>query len=291
MSQKITGRTTTYALLGNPVSHSKSPEMYNYTFGKTDEDSVYVALQANEEDMEAAFDAIRRLGIKGGNLTMPVKTVGAELADELTESARLIGAVNTFKNENGKITGHNTDGKGFIENLKANGYDTKNKKIVLIGVGAAATAIAVQAMLEGAKEVSLFNIKDKFYENGEQLRKRLAPEFPEQIITMNDLNNTDVVAEKIKEADFLFNATKVGMEPNTDRSVITDPSLFHENLVVADTVYDPLETKLIKDAKNANVKATFVGIGMLLYQGVAGYEFLTGKQMPVEDVKRDIYGL
>lgn len=291
MALEISGYTDVYALLGNPVKHSKSPAMYNYSFDKVGIDGVYVVLQAEEEEMATVFNAIRTLGIKGGNLTMPVKTIGAELADELTEPARLIGAVNTFKNVDGHIMGHNTDGMGFVENLKANGYSVEDKKIVIIGVGAAATAISVQSLLDQAAELAIFNIQDKFYQNGEKLVHRLTPEFPEQSITMNDLQDHELLAEKIKEADILINATRVGMNPNSDVSIIEDETLFHPELVVADVVYDPMETKLIQKAKAANVKATFPGIGMLLYQGVAGFEFITEKPMPVEDVKRDIYGI
>lgn len=291
MSLEISGYTDVYALLGNPVKHSKSPAMYNYSFDKVGIDGVYVVLQAEEEEMVTVFKAIRTLGIKGGNLTMPVKTIGATLVDELTEPARLIGAINTFKNVDGHLIGHNTDGMGFVENLKANGYSVEGKKIVIIGVGAAATAISVQSLLDKAAEVTIFNIKDKFYQNGEKLAKRLAPEFPEQKITMNDLQNNGLLADKVGQADILINATRVGMNPNSDVSIIKDQNLFHPELVVADVVYDPMETKLIQKAKAANVKATFPGIGMLLYQGVSGFEFVTGESMPVEDVKRDIYGI
>lgn len=291
MSEKITGYTSLYALFGNPVEHSKSPEMYNYTFKELNMDSVYLALTAEEADMKHTFDAIRTMGIKGGNLTMPVKTKGAEFADQLTESARLIGAVNNFKNEDGIITGHNTDGKGFIDNLKVNGHDVKGKKIVLLGCGAAATAIAVQAAIDGAQEIAIFNIADKFFQSGEALQAKLMVEFPDRKITINRLEDEDLLAETIKHSDFLFNATKVGMAPLENESLIKDHTVFHSELIVADTVYNPLETKMIFDAKAAEVKATFGGIGMLLYQGAAGFEFMTGLKMPVERVKRDVYGL
>lgn len=291
MEQKITGYTSVYALFGNPVEHSKSPEMYNYTFKELGMDSAYLALTAEEEDMEHTFKAIKSMGIKGGNLTMPVKTKGAEFADHLTDSARLIGAVNNFKNENGVITGHNTDGKGFIDNLKVNGHDVNGQKIVLLGCGAAATAIAVQSLLDGAKEVAVFNVSDKFFSQGEALQAKLSKEFPNCKITMNRLEDEALLEETIKSSDFLFNATKVGMAPLEDHSLINNPSVFHPELIVSDTVYNPLETKLIRIAREANVKAVFGGIGMLLYQGAAGFEFMTGQKMPVEKVKRNVYDL
>ena len=291
MEETITGYTSLYALFGNPVKHSKSPEMYQYTFQALNMDSVYLALTAEEDDMAHTFQAIRSMGIKGGNLTMPVKTKGAEFADELTESARLIGAVNNFKNENGRIIGHNTDGKGFIDNLKVNGHAITGKKVVLLGCGAAATAIAVQALIDGAQEIVIFNRADRFYQNGEALQEKLATEFPDRKVTLHPLEDEHLLIDAVKNSDFLFNATKVGMAPLEAESLIRDHSVFHSELVVADTVYNPLETKLITDAKAAAVKATFGGIGMLLYQGAAGFEFMTGQTMPVAAVKRDVYGL
>lgn len=291
MKNKITGRTELYALVGNPVEHSKSPEMYNYTFDQLDMDCRYVALTAEEADMEHTFKAFRTLGIKGGNLTMPVKSIGVELVDKLTDSARLIGAVNTFRIDDGIIYGHNTDGKGFIDNLRANGHEVKGSKVVLLGTGAAATAIAVQAMLDGVAELTLFNAKDKFYVNGEKLVEKLAKEFPDRSIAIHPLDEENLLADKVKGSDFLFNATKVGMVPLEDQSLIKDTSLYHSDLVVADTIYNPIETKMIQEARAANVRAVYGGIGMLLYQGAAGFNFMTGKEMPVDDVKREIYGL
>lgn len=291
MGHKISGYTDLYVLLGNPVEHSKSPEMYNYTFDAMGIDSKYVALTANEADMAHTVSALKSLGIKGGNLTMPVKSIGAQLVDELTDSARLIGAVNNFKIENGKMYGHNTDGKGFINNLLENGHQIKDKKIVILGCGAAATAIIVQAVLDGAKEIAIFNQADKFYENGEKLVEKLSAEFKECQLSIHPLADEAILAELIKQADFLFNATKVGMAPLEDQSLVTDLSVMHSELVVADTVYNPLETKMIVEAKASNVKAAYGGIGMLLYQGAAGFEFMTGQKMPVADVKRDVYGL
>lgn len=287
---KITGYTDLYALFGNPVEHSKSPEMYNYTYDKLGMDAVYVALTAEEDNMENTFNFIRSSGLKGGNLTMPVKTKGAEFADELTDSARLIGAVNCFKNENGKIIGHNTDGKGFVHNLFVNGHDVKDQKVVLIGAGAAGTAISVQTMLDGAAELTIFNQDDRFYASAEKLADKLQKEFPDKTVAVARLEDTEVLNQKISEAAFLFDATKVGMG-DLEGQTNVDPSVLHKDLVVGDTVYSPLETQMIVDAKAAGVKAAFGGIGMLLYQGAVGFEFWTGQEMPVEDVKRDIYGL
>lgn len=288
MSKNITGYTKLYAVLGSPIKHSKSPEMYNYTFEKNGDDSVYVAFDVKEDSIGKAFDTFKQLeGFTGGNITMPNKTAAFEYSDELTEEARLIGAVNTFKIEKGKIIGHNTDGKGFTKDLKAHDFDLEGKKAVIVGAGGAATSITVQALLEGLAELSLFN---KTFSKGQKLVDKLSAHFPNQIITAYDLANTELFKKEVQDADLLINATNVGMQPNIEHSIVTDLSIFHKNLYVADIIYEPNETKLLKDAKEAGVACAINGLGMLFYQGVEAYEYFTGKQMPVEDIKKKVYG-
>lgn len=289
MSKNITGYTKLYAVLGSPIKHSKSPEMYNYTFEKNEDDSVYVAFDVKESSIEKAFDTFKQLeGFAGGNVTMPNKKAAFDYSDELTEEARLIGAVNTFKLEKGKIIGHNTDGKGFAKDLRVHNFDLKDKKTVIVGAGGAATSITVQILLEGLAELSLFN---KTFSKGQKLVDKLNAHFSEQVISAHDLADTELFKKEVQDADLLINATNVGMEPNSAYSIINDVSMFHKNLYVADIIYEPNETKLLKEAKEAGVACTMNGLGMLFYQGVEAYEYFTGKQMPVEDVKKKVYGV
>jgi len=287
VSKNITAHTKLYAILGSPIDHSKSPEMYNYTFKKNGDDSVYVGFDVEENSIKKAFDAFKKLnGFAGGNITMPNKQAAFKYSDELTKEARLIGAVNTFKIEQGKVIGHNTDGRGFVKDLKAHGFDFKGKKAVIVGAGGASEAITVQVLFEGLEELSLFN---KTFAKGQQLVDKLKTNFPNQVITANDLVDSQLFKEEVHDADVLINATNVGMEPNVNQSIVTDLSVFHKNLYVVDIIYEPNETRLLKEAKKAGVVCAMNGLGMLFYQGVEAYEYFTGKQMPVEDVKKEVY--
>lgn len=162
MEKRIQGTTGLYALFGSPVGHSGSPAMYNKAFAHYGLDYAYLAFDVKEDGMEKAFEAIRLLNIKGGNFTTPCKVAAAKLVDKLSPAAQMVCACNAFTNENGVITGHITDGIGFVQNMAKHGVSVKNKKIVIFGAGGAATSIQVQLALEGAKEIHIFNPKDKF---------------------------------------------------------------------------------------------------------------------------------
>lgn len=172
MENRISGHTQLYCLIGSPVAHSGSPAMYNYSFARAGIDAVYLAFDLPMEKLKDGIDAIRAFHVKGFNVTMPNKTAVMEYLDEITPSAKLIGACNTVTvSEEGKWTGYNTDCVGFANNLRAQGIEMKGKKIVLMGTGGAATAICVQAALDGASEISVFNRKDEFYDHGVQMVK------------------------------------------------------------------------------------------------------------------------
>ena len=227
---------------------------------------------------------MKALGCKGFNVTMPCKTKVAELADELSDAAELIGACNTVVVKDGKLHGHNTDGIGFVRNLKEHGTDVKDKVITVMGAGGAATAIQVQAALEGAKKIYIFNCKDKFYANAENTARKIQNKVPGVTVEVYPLEDSQKLYEKIKESDILVNATKSGMKPAEDESLIKDVSVFRPDLVVADAVYNPRETKLIREAKAAGCKIALGGIGMLLWQGEAAFRIFTGESMPTEEV-------
>ena len=157
---EISGRTGLLGLIGSPVGHSGSPAMYNYSFEILDLDYKYLAFDIPVEKTEDAVNAFRTFNMKGGNVTMPCKGEVAKYMDELSPASRIIGACNTIINKDGKLIGDITDGKGYVRNLKENGVDIKGKKMTIMGAGGAATAIQVQAALDGAREISIFNRKD-----------------------------------------------------------------------------------------------------------------------------------
>lgn len=287
-TDRISGKTGLLALIGSPVGHSGSPAMYNYSFEKLGIDYVYVAFDVKEDKVEDALSAMKTFHMRGGNVTMPDKIKAAQCMDELSPAARLVGACNTIVNEDGKLVGHMTDGEGFTNNLRDHGVEVKDKVITIVGGGGAATAIEVQVALDGAKEIHIFNLKDAFFSRIEKTAKDIESEVPGCKVTVTDLNDREAFKAAILASDIFVNATIVGMKPMDDKSVIDDMTCFHKDLVVCDTVYNPLETKLLHDAKAAGCPVVN-GKGMLLWQGVAAFKLFTGQDMPVEEVKAKFF--
>jgi quinate/shikimate dehydrogenase len=284
MEKRISGHTGLLALFGTPVGHSGSPAMYNFSFQHDGLDYAYMAFDVNVEQMPKAFETIKLLKMRGGNFTMPCKNIAAELVDQLSPAAEIIGACNVFVNDDGVITGHITDGVGFVKNLELNGFDVKGKKTVVLGAGGAATAIQVQLALDGAKEVKIFNPKDEFYQRAEGTKKKLAKHCPDCLVTIEDLEDKEKLAEAVGDCDIVINATIMGMKPYEDVTLI-DKSLFRKDLVVADTVYNPEKTRMILEAEEAGCKA-IGGVGMLQQQGAVNYELFVGKKMPLEEYQK-----
>jgi len=284
MEKRISGHTGLMALFGTPVGHSGSPAMYNFSFQHDGLDYAYMAFDVNVEQMPKVFEAIRLLNMRGGNFTMPCKNVAAELVDKLSPAAEIIGACNVFVNDGGVITGHVTDGVGFVKNLELNGISVKDKKTVILGAGGAATAIQVQLALDGAKEVKIFNPKDDFFTRAEGTKAKLAKKCPDCVVTVEDLEDKEKLSEAVNSCDIVINATIMGMEPYDDVSLI-DKSLYRKDLIVADTVYSPEKTKMILEAEEAGCVAVG-GKGMLEQQGAVNYELFVGKKMPLTEYQK-----
>jgi shikimate dehydrogenase len=262
--------------------------MYNYSFERLGLDYAYVALDIKEDEVKDAIAAMKLFHMKGGNVTMPDKTEAAKYMDELSPAAQIIGAINTIVNEDGKLTGHITDGEGFVNNLKDHGIDIKGKKITVAGGGGAATAIQVQCALDGAREISIFNKKDAFFQRTLETAEKIRKAVPGITVQVYDIDDTAKMTEEIADSDIFANATIVGMKPLDDQSVVKDVSAFRPGLVVADAVYNPEETKLLREAKEAGCTCVG-GKGMLLWQGVSAFKLFTGKDMPVEEVKEKFF--
>ena len=284
----ITGHTRLLALFGSPVKHSGSPAMYNYSFEKLGLDYVYVAIDVGREGLKEAVSAARLYNMRGFNLTMPCKNDVISYIDELSPAARLIGAVNTVINENGRLIGYNTDGMGFVNNLEAHKINIKNKKIVVAGAGGAATAIIVQLALDGAREIYIFNKKSESFNSMLETIERIKKEVPDVVINIHDILDEAKYIETIKFPDIFVNATVVGMKPLDNESVVKDISAFHKSLVVADVVYNPIETKLLREACEAGC-ICIDGKGMVLWQGVYAFKLYTGKDVPVEEVRSKFF--
>lgn len=288
MEARITGHTGLLALIGSPVGHSGSPAMYNYSFEKLGLDYAYVAFDIKEDQVKEYISAMKLLNMKGGNVTMPDKVEAAKYMDELSPAAQIIGAINTIVNEDGKLVGHITDGEGFVNNLKDHGIDIKGKKITVAGGGGAATAIQVQCALDGAREITIFNKKDAFFERTLATADKIKKAVPGIIVNVYDIDDIAKMTEEIQDSDIFANATIVGMKPMDDQSVVKDLAAFRKGLVVCDAVYNPIETKMLREAKEAGCICVG-GKGMLLWQGVSAFKLFTGMDMPVEEVKEKFF--
>lgn len=288
MNYEITGKTRLLALIGSPVGHSGSPQMYNYSFRRLGIDCVYVAFDVGKDDVPRAIDAMRVFHMRGGNVTMPDKNAAALCMDELSPAAKLIGAVNTIVNDDGRLTGYITDGEGFVLNLAANGFDVKGSSVTVAGAGGAATAIQVQCALSGAKHITILKRKNatfyKALENAEKIRSAV----PSCEVQVEDLESEEAVRSAVGACDLFVNATSVGMKPDDSGTVIRDRASFRPGLVVADAVYNPVRTRLLAEAEEAGCR-TIDGRGMLLWQGAAAFRLFTGKDMPVGEVKERFF--
>lgn len=283
MEQRIKGTTRLLALIGSPVGHSGSPAMYNFSFRYHGLDYAYVAFDIKEEQVPQALEAIRLFQFRGFNVTMPCKKAAAKYVDELSPAARIIGACNTVVNEKGRLIGYMTDGAGFVRNLRENGVDVEKKRIVVMGAGGAATAIQVECALEGAASISVFN---RSLDKAEKTVEKLGKETPECEVKAFSIENQDALRTQITAADILINATSLGMKPHEDTTPVTDIHLFRPDLVVADAVYNPLETRLMREAREVGCKKVIGGEGMLLWQGAVAYKLYTGLEMPVEEYQK-----
>ena len=283
MAERITGHTELIGLIATPIRHSSSPRMHNEAFAKLGLDYAYLAFEVGNEELEDTIKGFRAMKVRGSNVSMPNKTVVHKYLDKLSDAAEMCGAVNTIVNDNGVLTGHITDGIGYMSGLKDAGIDIIGKKMTIVGAGGAATAIQVQAALDGVKEISIFNRKDEFYERAQKTVKDIN-EKTNCKATLYDLEDLDKLKEEIASSYIFTNATGMGMKPLEGQTYIPDKSFLREDLIVTDVVYAPTETALLKMAKEVGCK-TLNGFPMMLFQGAAAFKLWTNQDMPIEHVK------
>ena len=290
----VTGHTELVGLMAYPIRHTQSPTTHNLAYDKNGDDVIQLAFEVDNSTLEPAVNAIRALRMLGSNISMPNKTVVHKYLDDVEEAAKLCGAINTVVNErdaDGKVTGHlkgyNTDGMGYWKAITEEGIDFKGMRMVLIGTGGAATAIAVRGALDGIKEMHIFNIKDKFYSRGEEIVEKINNNTDCKAY-MHDLADKDELKAQMHAADIFCDATGVGMHPLEDLSNIPDGSFFKPDLIVTDTVYAPRETVMMKQAKDAGVKKVYNGMGMMLFQALIAIKLYTGKDTDVAYMKEQL---
>ncbi len=282
--QEITGHTRMICLLGSPVAHSLSPQMHNLSFETLGLDYRYLAFDIQPAQLPSVVEAFRAMKVRGMNLTMPLKNDIVPLCDRLSPAAEISGAVNTVVFEDdGSISGHTTDGAGFLRALEEEKIDWKGKKLTLFGTGGAGTAILVQAALDGAAEVSVFS---RFTSRFIDRTRRVVQQLNERTHCRVQLYDYEDgrIRQELGDSALLVNASNVGMAPHTEDCLVREKDWLPDGLAVTDVIYNPRETRLLQLARERGLK-TMNGMYMLLYQGAASFRLWTGEEMPTALVK------
>jgi shikimate dehydrogenase len=266
----LTGKARLAGITGWPVSHSRSPRLHGFWLERYGVDGAYLPLPIAPDNFPAAINGLMLAGFAGVNVTIPHKVAAFALCDTVDESARLAGAVNTMVFENGRITGSNTDGWGFLENLRAHGVDPAAGPALILGAGGSARAIAAVLLGLGV-QVTVAN----------RTRARaddLARELPGlAVIDWNARNPA------LADAALLVNTTSLGMQGHPPLDIDLDRGA--SGLTVADIVYVPLETPLLAAARSRRIRCV-EGLGMLLHQAVPGFRAWFGVDPVVDEALR-----
>jgi shikimate dehydrogenase len=281
MESSISGKTKICGLIGDPVEHTMSPAMHNAAFKDAGLDYIYVAFRVAADKLAAAVEGVRALQMPGLNVTIPHKVNVIPLLDKLDPLAEKIGAVNTIVNNNGVLTGYNTDATGFLQPLLEKGIEPKGKNIVIVGAGGASRAVSFILAGRGANIVIVNRIEE--LEWAADLAERIMQAFgrPVNALELTEGN----LAGVIDRADILVNATSVGMSPNDGVSAVP-AKLLKKDLIVYDVVYNPERTQLLKDAEKAGAEI-ISGIDMLVWQGILAFEKWTGIKPPFDLMKAE----
>jgi len=277
----VNGHTQLLGIIGYPIEHTYSPQMHNYISATYNQNYVYMALETPQELLKEAVNGIRGLHFTGVNVTAPHKLEVMQYLDEIDSAAKLYGAVNTIKNDHGKLYGYNTDADGFYMSLLAEGVDVIGKDLLILGAGGASRPICVKFANLGAKSITVLN---RTQENADRLADFINTNCAYPIHTRREHSRYDVV----------INTTSAGMEPFVNSCPINDFTFFDSNTAAADMIYNPSETVFLKRAKQFGASHTINGLGMLIYQGLVAYEIFTGVKVDSEiykDIAKDVFGV
>ena len=278
----ISGRTRLCGVIGDPIEHTMSPAMHNAAFAQMRLDYVYVPFKVKKEGLSRAIGGMRGLNIRGLSVTIPHKVAVIPLLDKLDPLAEKIGAVNTITNDDGVLTGSNTDAGGFLQALLARGIEPKGKKIVILGAGGASRAISFILAERGAHLVILNRLLELDW--AEELAGRLSSVFTQEVKALELVEEN--LSGVLPAADILVNTTSVGMSPNINETPVP-AKLLRPGLVVFDIVYNPIKTRLLKEAEAADAE-TISGVDMFVWQGALAFERWTGQKAPLDLMKREV---
>jgi shikimate dehydrogenase len=274
----ITAQTQLCGLLGNPVDHSLSPAIHNAAFEKLGLNFAYLAFPV--EDLDNAIRGIRALGhIRGFSVTIPHKVSIMPLLDSVETTAKHIGSVNTIIKDRGLLVGSNTDASGALQALRQGSVNLTGQRVVMLGSGGAARAIAFGLCVEGnIGDLTLLGIDDNERTAlAGDLRAKTQTKITDQSL------NTSTLGPALANAHLLIHCTPIGMHPKVEHSCV-HKELLHSGLTVMDIVYNPLHTQLLQDAQAAGCR-TIQGIEMFLHQAVGQFELWTGQPAPVETMR------
>ena len=284
MKKEINGKTKIIGVIGKNIENSFSPLIHNQIILKHSLNFCYLPFKIAETDLSKAFQGIKALNIRGVNVILPYKERVIEFLDELEESARRIGAVNTIVNNKGILAGYNTDAIGFKKSVQEEGkFIIKRKKAVILGAGGATRAVVYALLEEGIKEVCIFN---RTLEKAKKIKQDFSSFFPESSIYAFPLRE-ESIKDKIKKAHLLVNTTSLGMPPRVDNTPLPDEKLFHPNLLVYDLIYHPARTLFLRQAERTGAKI-INGLPMLVYQGIESFYLWTGLKPEGKEVLKMI---
>lgn len=274
---RVDSETNVYGVFGDPVRHSRSPIMLNRAFAATGINAVYTAFHVRPGALGDAVRGVRALGIRGMNVTIPHKVEVMRYLDDIDESARMIGAVNTVVNRDGAMVGYNTDGIGYARSLKEEtGIQLQGARILLLGAGGAARGVGHALAQEGPDRLLIANRTE---EKASALAKEIGSAAADSIAW-------ERIDHIIGNVDLIINTTPIGMHPAVEALPI-DPSGIAPGTVVSDLIYNPLKTKLLREAEQAGAVA-HGGLGMFVYQGAYAFEYWTGTAAPVEAMREAV---
>ncbi|WP_079509824.1 shikimate dehydrogenase [Mesobacillus jeotgali] len=266
-----------FGVIGDPISHSMSPAMHNDLFGFYGIDAAYLPFHVSKENLEAAVKGLKALEASGFNVTIPHKTDIMAYLDKIDPLAEAIGAVNTVKNENGFLTGYNTDGPGFVKGLETIDADLGSRSALIIGAGGASRAIFFSMAQAGISRIDLYN---RTYDKAEELIRSCPFNVESKVL------NRETAEKTLNEYQLVIQTTSIGMVPDTG-SLPLSPENISQDAIVSDIIYNPLQTTFLKAASKRGA-AIQNGIEMFVFQGALAFEKWTGIFPDTERMKTNV---
>jgi shikimate dehydrogenase len=275
-NRSLDSHTTLYGVFGDPVRHSRSPLMMNRAFQVMGINAAYAAFHVKPDGLGNAIAGIRALGFRGVNVTIPHKVEVMQHLDAIDEGARIIGAVNTIVNENGKLTGYNTDGIGYVRSLREEtGIELEGMRVLLLGAGGAARGVAYALAKAGVKRIEIAN---RTINRAIELASAIGEFTDTEGIGLDDL------ADRLGSVDLIVNTTSAGMHPNV-AELPMNSELIEPEHIVSDLIYNPRITRFLKEAEARGAKI-HGGLGMFIYQGAYALEYWTGNAAPIAAMRQ-----